>query len=287
MARPGRADDTMPDRGFCLSALKVICPKCTKSQEVGGEIPAGGADHVCLYCRTVFKVRPPATKLADNLPAARETVPRPTDLPVSREAVPRPTDLPVSREAVPRPTDLPVSREAVPRPTDLPVSREAVPRPTDLPVSREAVPRPTDLPVSRETAPRSGRTPRPTLPGWLPSSDRAPNKTPPLGLALDLSMAPETQETGGGPPLTLDLDAPAAQQSPSASGLSLDFGELPVGPPPASPAAAPAKPPVAKPPKGAGTAPVTGRPGGAPPPIPASARTPPVRLRPPTSPLPH
>ena len=47
-----------------MPAVKAICPKCAKAQEVGGDVPAGGADHVCIYCHTVFKVRPPAR--ADN-----------------------------------------------------------------------------------------------------------------------------------------------------------------------------------------------------------------------------
>ena len=238
-----------------MSSLKVICPKCAKAQEVGGEIPAGGVDHVCVHCGAVFRVRPPASRLADNLP-------------VSRDAVPRPDNLPVSRDAVPRPDDLPVSRDAVPRLGDLPVSRDAVPRPEDLPVSRDKVPRSADLPQSKSWA----------RPGWLPGSDRNSSKTPPLGLALDLSLA-VAQATGSGPPLSLDLDSsPAASTSgPPPSGLSLDFDGLAGAPP--VPGRAPAGPP--KPPstpltaKGVGgTGSVSGRSGVTPPPIPTSARTP-------------
>ncbi len=242
--------------GFSLPALKVICPKCAKAQEVGGELPAGGMDHVCVHCGAIFRVRPPASRLADNLP-------------VSRDVVPRPDDLPVSRDAVPRPGDLPVSRDAVPRPGDLPVSRDTVPRPEDLPVSRDKVPRPDDLPQSKSWA----------RPGWLPGSDRNSSKTPPLGLALDLSLA-AAQATGGGPPLSLDLDsspAPVSTSGPPPSGLSLDFGGSADAPP--VPSRAPAGPP--RPPstpltaKGAGAAgAVLGRSGVTPPPIPVSARAP-------------
>jgi len=251
-----------------LSSLKVICPKCARGQEVGGEIPAGGTDHVCVYCHTLFKVRPPVARQRDDLPAAREAVPRPTDLPVSRDAVPRPTDLPVSRDAVPRPADLPISRDAVPRPIDLPAAREAVPRPTDLPVSRDAASRPDNLPQSKG-APRRE---------WLPNSERASNKTPPLGLALDLSFAP-SPPTGPGPPLTLDLDSSPAPQSasgPPPSGLSLDLGGGPppdAQPAPAEPAAGPAKPPPVATAAPGIAARAAGRAAGvAPPPIPASAR---------------
>ena len=245
-----------------MSSLKVICPKCFKGQQIVVDIPSGGVDHVCLYCKTAFRVRPPSRPSSDDLPAAREViprpgdlpapreavprpdnlpvdreaVPRPSDLPVDREAVPRPGDLPVDREAVPRPGDLPVAREAVPRPGDLPVDREAVPRPGDLPVAREAVPRPGDLPVDREAVPRPGDLPIPReavpRPGDLPvsrapsfgpnlpvsSSERAPSKTPPLGLALELSFANAPQTPSGSESLALgdpfadllDLGAPPA-----------------------------------------------------------------------------
>src|SRR5208283_4903099 len=145
-----------PSGGFCLSALKVICPKCARAQEVADEIPAGGTDHVCVYCRTVFKVRPPTSRLTDDLPAAREAVPRPGDLPVSRDAIPRPGDLPVSRDAIPRPGDLPISRDAIPRPDDLLQSK--------------------------------GKA----RPGLLLGPERSSSKTPPLGLALEVSLAPHS-----------------------------------------------------------------------------------------------
>ena len=226
-----------------MPALKVICPKCAKAQEVGGEIPAGGMDHVCVHCGAIFRVRPPASRLTDNLP--------------------------VSRDAVPRPDDLPVSRDAVPRLGDLPVSRDKVPRPEDLPVSRDKVPRPDDLPQSKSWA----------RPGWLPGSDRSSSKTPPLGLALDLSLA-AAQATGGGPPLSLDLDsspAPVSTSGPPPSGLSLDFGGS-AGTPAVSsrPPAGPPRPPsTSLTAKGAGAAgSVSGRVGVTPPPIPVSARTP-------------
>jgi tetratricopeptide (TPR) repeat protein len=269
-----------PAGRFCLSALKVICPKCARGQEVVGDIPAGGTDHVCVYCRTVFKVRPPTSRLTDDLPAAREAVPRPSDLPVSRDAIPRPGDLPVSRDAVPRPSDLPVSRDAIPRPGDLPVSRDAVPRPGDLPVSRDAIPRPGDLPVSRDAVPRPDDLPQSkgnARPGLLPGPERASSKTPPLGLALDLSLAPHAPATSGGPPLALDLSSPSPESplGPAPSGLSLDMGgaaDAPLSPSKAK--AGPLKPhPAAAAAKGTGSAgSVTGRSGAAPPPIPASAR---------------
>ena len=170
---------------FCLSALRVICPKCARGQEIGGDIPAGGTDHACLYCNTVFKVKPPISRLGDDLPAPRE---------------------------------------AIPRPEDLPVSRDAVPRPGDLPVSRDAVPRAGDLPQSKAWA----------LPGRQPGSAGGASKTLPLGVALDLSWAPQPEATGGSPPLSLDFDSPASP--PSASGpppLSLDF-DSPASPPSAS-----------------------------------------------------
>ena len=142
-----------------MPSLKVICPKCLKGQQVVVEIPPGGLDHVCLLCKTTFKVRPPARSSSEDLPVPREAVPRPTDLPAPREAIPHPGNLPAPREAVPRPGDLPVDRDAVPRPGDLPVDRNAVPRPDDLPVDRNAVPRPGDLPVDRNAVPRPGDLP--------------------------------------------------------------------------------------------------------------------------------
>ena len=250
-----------------MSVLKVICPKCAKGQEVGGDVSAGGTDHVCIYCHTVFKVRPPAGRLADDLPAPREAIPRPnTDLPAARETIPRPSDLPVSRDAVPRPGDLPVSRDAVPRPGDLPVSRDALPRPGDLPVSRDALPRPDDLPQSKGYS----------RPGWLPGPERAPSKTPPLGLVLDPSFAPYSPVTGSGPPLALDLNSSRSAVSsagPPPSGLSLDLGGAADAPPIPTPAIKP-RPPAAVAKTPAPAKPVTGR-SAAPPPIPTSARVPP------------
>ncbi|MGO9287841.1 MAG: tetratricopeptide repeat protein [Polyangia bacterium] len=225
-----------------MSALKVICPKCARAQEVADEIPAGGTDHVCVYCRTVFKVRPPTSRLTDDLPAAREAVPRPGDLPVSRDAIPRPGDLPVSREAIPRPGDLPVSRDAIPRPDDLLQSK--------------------------------GKA----RPGLLLGPERSSSKTPPLGLALEVSLAPHSPAAGGGPPLALDLDSspsPESRLGPAPSGLALDLGgPADVAPTPRQAAAGPPKPPpAAMAAKGPGAAaPITGRGGTAPPPIPASAR---------------
>ncbi len=155
-----------------MASLKVICPKCLKGQQVVVDVPPGGIDHVCLLCKTSFRVRPPATPSSDDLPAPREAVPKPgdlptprgslgtrADLPAPREAVPSPLDLPAPREAIPRASDLPVDRNAVPRPSDLPVDRNAVPRPSDLPVDRNAVPRPGDLPVDRHAVPRPGDLP--------------------------------------------------------------------------------------------------------------------------------
>ena len=251
----------MASWGFCLSALKAICPKCARGQEVGSDVPAGGIDHVCVYCRTVFKVRPPGNGLVDNLPAPREAIPRPTDLPVSRDAVPRPGDLPVSRDLVPRPTDLPVSRDTVPRPGDLPVSRDLVPRPDDLLRSK------------------GGARPR-----SLPSSEKGSRKTSPLGLALDLSLTPHPLATGGGPPLSLDLDAPPSPVS-TAGGLSLDLDGSADAPLASSPAAAgPPKPsPAAPAAKGTGVAGL-GRGIATPPPIPVLARVPPGGAPVPASP---
>ena len=174
-----------------------------------GDIPPGGLDHVCLFCKTTFRVRPPARPSSD-------------DLPVSRESLPKPGDLPVSRESVPRPGDLPVSRESVPKPGDLPVPRESVPKPGDLPVSRQAVPRPGDLPVAK--APPAG----PSIP--IAHPERTPIKTPPLGLALDLSFS--SNVPGGSEPFSLELPpvpslppqakppepAPGAEKKSAASG---------------------------------------------------------------------
>ena len=223
-----------------MPSLKVICPKCRKGQQIVGDIPSGGMERVCVFCKATFKIRPPAQAGADDLPAAREAVPRPSDLPVARESVPRPSDLPVSRESVPRPGDLPVSRESSPRPSDLPVSRESSPRPSNLPVSRESVPRPGDLPVSRESVPRPGDLPvakeksfGPNLP--TSASERVPSKTPPLGLALELSL--------NMPPGSTD-----------------DFGTFNLGPPPGPPPGAPPMPTMER--KG-----------------PPSLRTPPPNLR--------
>ena len=232
----------MAGKVFLVPSLKVICPKCVKGQQVVGDIPPSGIDQVCLYCKTTFKVRRPAASVVDDLPAAREAVPRPSDLPAAREAVPRPSDLPVSREAVPRPGDLPVSREAVPRPGDLPVSREAVPRPGDLPVSREAVPRPINLPAPK--GPSFGSN----LP--TPTSERTPSKTPPLGLALELSFNQDFQDSQG-------------------LGSSGEIGSLNLGLPPVPPGAPKGPPDLRKPPS-------ISSPGGSagPPPLPRSATRP-------------
>ena len=227
----------MAGKVFLVPSLKVICPKCVKGQQVVGDIPPSGIDQVCIYCKTTFKVRRPANSIADDLPAAREAVPRPSDLPAAREAVPRPSDLPVSREAVPRPGDLPVSREAVPRPGDLPVSREAVPRPGDLPVSREAVPRPGDLPVSREAVPRPINLPVPKGPSFgsnlpTPASERTPSKTPPLGLALELSFNQDFQES----------------QESTGLDASDEIGSLNLGLPPIPPSVPKGPPDLRRPP---------------------------------------
>ncbi len=155
-----------------MSSLKVICPKCYKGQQVVGDVPPTGLDHLCVFCKTTFRVRPPAHPSSPDLPVSRELAGKPSDLPAAREAVPKPGDLPAPREAVPKPSDLPVAREAAPRPGDLPVPREALPKPGDLPVSRDASPRPGDLPVSRDAAPRPGDLPIPRdampRPGDLP-----------------------------------------------------------------------------------------------------------------------
>jgi tetratricopeptide (TPR) repeat protein len=257
-----------------VASLKVICPKCFKGQQVVVDIPQGGVDHVCLFCKTTFRVKPPARPSLDDLPAAREAIPRPSDLPAAREAIPRPSNLPVAREAIPRPSDLPVAREAIPRPSDLPAPRESIPRPGDLPMDRDAVPRPGDLPMDRDAVPRPGdlpmdrdAVPRPgdlpldrdavPHPGDLPldrdavprpsnlpvartpsfgpnlpvsSSERAPNKTPPLGLALELSFSQAPDPQTGSQPLNLE---PLRLGDPFAD--SLDLG-LP--PPPAAQAPA-------------------------------------------------
>jgi len=270
-----------------VPSLKVICPKCFKGQQVVGDIPLGGVDHVCQFCKTTFRVRPPARPSSDDLPIAREVAHRPADLPAPREAVPKPGDLPAPREAVPKPGDLPVSRDAVPRPGDLPVSRDAVPKPGDLPVSRDAVPRPGDLPVSRDAVPRPGDLPVPRdavpRPGDLPVSrdavprpgdlpvakapsipiahpERTPIKTPPLGLALDLSFSSEIPL--GGEPLSLDLPPmppPPAHGKPPATATP---------PAPASVAEKRSAAPLSKPP-------VPARTGGAtPPPIPRTGTMP-------------
>jgi tetratricopeptide (TPR) repeat protein len=195
-----------------VASLKVICPKCFKGQQVVVEIPPGGVDHVCLVCKTTFRIKRPPRPSSDELPAARESVPKPSDLPAAREAVPRPGDLPVPREAVPRPSDLPVDRDAVPRPSDLPIDRDAVPRPGDLPMDRDAVPRRGDLPMDK--------APSLKLPGS--SEERAPKKTSPLGLALELSFAQAQQPTGGSQPLTIG--------DPFADSLDLGLAPPP-GPP--------------------------------------------------------
>ena len=234
-ARFADVDDTMVEKVPFVASLKVICPKCVKGQQVVGDIPPNGIDEVCVYCKTTFKVRRPANSIANELPAAREAVPRPSDLPAAREAVPRPSDLPVSREAVPRPGDLPVSREAVPRPGNLPVSREAVPRPGDLPVAREAVPRPGDLPVSREAVPRPINLPVPKGPSFGSKShariQRTPSKTPPLG--------------SHGVFFNQDF-----QESPESTGLdaSDEIGSLNLGLPPIPPSVPKGPPDLRRPP---------------------------------------
>ena len=249
-----------------MASLKVICPKCLKGQQVVVDIPAGGLDHVCLLCKTSFRVRPPARSSSDDLPASRESVPRPSDLPASRDAVPRPADLPAPRESVPRPSDLPVDRNAVPRPSDLPVDRNAVPRPGDLPIDRNAVPRPGDLPIDRDAVPRPGdlpidrnTAPAPIAPPRMPPPlrspvppttvrERTPAKTPPLGLSLDLSLPPIPEPpAAGGESLTLGdplADAHGARQHGQSH---LNLGRPPAPPaPPAPSLSAKAPPPVPK-----------------------------------------
>jgi tetratricopeptide (TPR) repeat protein len=127
----------------------------------------------------------------------------------------------MDRDAIPRPGDLPMDRDAVPRPGDLPLDRDAVPRPGDLLLDRDAVPRPGDLPVAKASGLK--------LPGASP--DRSPSKTPPLGLALELSFS-QTQET------------PAGSQPLSLGDPFEDSFDL--GLPPAPPATAKAPPPPAK-----------------------------------------
>jgi len=271
-----------------VASLKVICPKCLKGQQVVVEIPREGLDHVCLLCKTSFRVRPPARSSSDDLPAPREAIPRPDDLPAAREAMPQPMDLPVAREKVPRPSDLPVDRNAVPRPTDLPVDRNAVPRPTDLPVDRNAVPRLGDLPVDRNAIPRPGDLPidrnaiprpgdlpvdrnaaprpddllidrnavphpvgppptPPLLRSPLPPTkvpEKAPTKTPPLGLSLDFSLPPIPEPPAQGNSLTLgDPFAPPQGSPPGPSHLNLGIPPAPPAPPPV-PASAKTPPPL-------------------------------------------
>jgi tetratricopeptide (TPR) repeat protein len=277
--------------------LKVICPKCFKGQQVVGEIPRGGVDHVCLFCKTTFRVKPPAHPSSEDLPAPREAIPHPGDLPAPREAIPRPEDLPAPREAVPKPEDLPVPREtvpkpgdlpaprdAVPRPSDLPIDRDAVPRPSDLPIAREAVPRPSDLPIARETVPRPGDLPidRDAIPrpGDLPlDRDTVPR---PGDLPIDRNMVPNPSQlpVAKGPSFGPNLPISQAGRPPTKTpplGLALDLsfsgGDAPTGndafqlelpPPPAEPAPAfPPYTPPPLPPKKPGMA--------APPPVPAAA----------------
>src|SRR5512136_906895 len=104
----------MARKGSPVTSLKVICPKCIKGQQIVVDIPPGGIDHVCLLCKTSFRVRPPATPSSDDLPAPREAVPRPGDLPVPRGSLGTTPDLPAPREAVPSPLDLPAPRETIP-----------------------------------------------------------------------------------------------------------------------------------------------------------------------------
>jgi len=209
-----------------VRSFKVVCPKCFKGQQLVGDVPPAGVSHVCNFCRTTFKVKPPAAAAADNLPTPREAMPRPGDLPVDRDAMPKPGDLPVAREAVPRPGDLPVARETMPRPGDLPVAREAVPRPGDLPVAREAMPRPGDLPVAKGPSPSPESQASP--PGYGPA------KTPPLGLGLDLfsDMDLGAGDRAGAPNDPLDLAAPPLPSSPPANpfAFSLDAPALPESP---------------------------------------------------------
>jgi tetratricopeptide (TPR) repeat protein len=288
-------------KGCAVSSLKVICPKCFKGQQVVGDIPPTGHDHVCVFCKTTFRVRPPAHPSSpdlpisrdlaakpNDLPAAREAVPKPGDLPVSRDAAPKPGDLPVPREAIPKPGDLPVSRDAAPKPGDLPVPREAIPKPGDLPVSRDVVPKPGDLPVPRDAMPRPGdlpvhrdAMPKPgdlpvhrdamPRPGDLPV-DRPPMPGPPAAMAAAPTPTvpvapPERSKT---PPLGLALDLSFIPPPPDA-GAPLSF-ELP----PLSAQPAPAfEPPPAPVPKPAADKKPVG-PANKPPPLPrASGTTPP------------
>jgi tetratricopeptide (TPR) repeat protein len=267
-----------------VSPLKVICPKCFKGQQVVGEIPLGGVDHVCLFCKTTFRVKPPARPSSDDLPAARESVPKPSDLPAAREAVPKPGDLPAPREAVPKPSDLPVARETVPRPNDLPVAREDAPRPGDLPIDRAAVPRPGDLPIDRDTVPRPGDLPmdRDTFPrpGDLPvDRNDVPNpsqlpvaKGPSFGPNLPVSP-PERSKT---PPLGLALEL--SFSSPEIS-IGEESFKLDLPPPPMD--APPAKPSATEAPRSPKTVPL-----GAPPPVPPKKAPPPVPGTPPPVPVP-
>ena len=241
----------MPAGETRVPSLKVICPKCYKGQQVVGEVPPSGLDHLCVFCKNMFKVRPPISQGGEDLPTsrdlpvARETISRPSDLPVARETIPRPSDLPVARETIPRPSDLPVSREGVPRPSDLPVSREGVPRPGDLPISRDGVPRPGDLPISRDGMPRPGDLPvtrdgtRPDdlvmsksgieVQSPLSRSERPVTKTPPLGLALDLSVP-------DGPDLS-DLGLPPPPKAPTLPGSAFEPPRSTGTPPPPLPGA--------------------------------------------------
>jgi tetratricopeptide (TPR) repeat protein len=333
-----------------VASLKVICPKCFKGQQVVVEIPLGGIDHVCLFCKTTFRVKPPARPSLDDLPAAREAVPRPSDLPAAREAIPRPGDLPAPREAVPKPTDLPAAREvvprpgnrpapreAVPRPTDLPMDRDAIPRPGDLPMDRDAIPRPGDLPMDRDAVPRPGdlpmdrdavprpgdlpmdrdAVPRPgdlpldrdavPRPGDLPldrdavprpgdllmdrapglklpgsSAERSPNKTPPLGLALELSFTQAQDPPGGSQPLSLgdpfadslDLGLPPPPPSPPAKAAPPPPSKVPPVPPPPAQEAKPETKKPSPPHKPPPTPPRASSASTPPPPVPRSATKP-------------
>jgi len=134
----------------------------------------------------------------------------------------------MDRDAVPQPGDLPMDRDAVPRPGDLPTDRDTVPRPGDLPTDRDTVPRPGDLPVARTAS--FG----PNLP--VSSFDRAPTKTPPLGLALELSFtqAQDPQEPPiGSHPLNLE---PLNLGDPFDDSFDLGLPPAPPGPAKAAPA---------------------------------------------------
>ncbi|MBN2575061.1 MAG: tetratricopeptide repeat protein [Deltaproteobacteria bacterium] len=254
-----------------MASLKVICPKCLKGQQVVVDIPPEGLDHVCVLCKTSFRIRPPARSSSDDLPAPREAVPRPSDLPAPREAVPHPLDLPAPREAIPHPGDLPAPRETVPRPEDLPIDRNAVPRPGDLPVDRHAVPRPGDLPIDRDAVPRPGDLPvdrlalgQPSGPPALsfpPPRERPATKTPPLGLSLDLPPPPEPP--AGSPSLTLG-DPLAEAPRP---------GSLNLGPPPVPPAPAKMPPPLPRSPSRFETKPIESKRPASPAPKPPAAPT--------------